>query len=418
MPDRAAPRSLADWLDFIDSVHPRQVEMGLERVGEVARRLGVSKPAPRSIIVAGTNGKGSTCVATEQLLCAQGLHVGTTLSPHVQRFNERVRLNGGEVDDARLCAALAAVDAARQGVSLTYFEYAALAALYVFREAEVEVAILEVGLGGRLDAFNLVDADLAVVTSIGLDHQDYLGSDVESIGREKAGVFRRGQRVVLGRVSDSVHEAAAALGCPTLSLGTEVIIRERTTSWDYVCDPLALRYRGLPRGPLAPSNCALGMTAAAWLTGAKALAVTALSGATLPGRMERHALAGREVILDVAHNPAGAEFLAEQLEHRFPGRRYVAVLGMLADKDSAGVARAMAPLIRHWVVVPTWGARGQSAESLAAKLDRPAEAAAGMADGLARALSLTASGDGILAFGSFSAVEQARALFNEPPRHD
>ncbi|MGE0622510.1 MAG: folylpolyglutamate synthase/dihydrofolate synthase family protein [Pseudomonadales bacterium] len=414
MAELAVQRTLDDWLAHIDGIHPRQMDMGLERVSAVAARLGVRRPAPRSVIVAGTNGKGSTSVALECLLIAQGLTVGTTLSPHVSRFNERIRVNGREAEDACLCEAFAAVEAARGDTSLTYFEYAALAALHVFLRAGVDVAILEVGLGGRLDAFNLVDADLAVVTSIGLDHQDYLGTDLESIGREKAGVFRAGQKVVLGRVSRSVHDAAAGLGCPTLVLDRDIRIAEHLNTWDYRCEAVALECDAIPRGALAPSNCALAMTAAAWLTGVSDLDARPLATATIPGRMEHHRLGGRDVILDVAHNPAGVAFLAEQLNLRFPGRRYVAVLGMLADKDAAGVGEAMAGLVREWVAVATPGVRGQSAQSLADRLGRPARTAADMADGLNLAVSLTEAGDGILAFGSFSAVEQASALFTRP----
>ncbi len=415
MAEPALPQTLDDWLVHIDAVHPRQVELGLDRVTEVAARLGVQQPAPTSVIVAGTNGKGSTCVALERLLADRGMRVGTTLSPHVERFNERVRLCGREADDLDICEALAAVDSARAGVSLTYFEYSALAALYLFRRAEVEVAILEVGLGGRLDAFNLVDADLAIVTSIGLDHQEYLGTDIESIGREKAGVFRPGRPVVLGQVSRSVHDAAAALSCPTLTLDQDVHVSERAASWEYRCEALGLSLEGLGRGALAPSNCALALTAAAWLTGTSDLDATALADITLPGRMESYRCKGRELLLDVAHNPAGAEFLATQLICRYPERRYVAVLAMLGDKDAAGVAGAMASLVREWVVVATPGQRGQSAASLAGRLGRPARVANSMAEGLALAVSLTAAGDGILAFGSFSAVEQARAVVAGPP---
>lgn len=418
MPEQAVQRSLDDWLGYIDGVHPRQVEMGLERVSGVAARLGIARPAPLSVIVAGTNGKGSTTVALEQLLLGLGLKVGSTLSPHVERFNERIRLQGLEADDAAICEAFAAVEAARAGTSLTYFEYAALAALYLFRQHEVDVAVLEVGLGGRLDAFNLVDADLAIVTSIGLDHQDYLGTDLDSIGREKAGVFRPGQRVVLGRVSRSVHEAASALACATLTLDAEVQVAEHADRWDYRCEPLGLSREGLVRGALAPSNCALAITAAAWLTGRTDLDARPLAEAMLPGRMEHFRLDGRLLILDVAHNPAGAAFLAEQLGQRYPGRRYVAVLGMLADKDAAGVGEAIAAIVREWVVVGTPGPRGQSAASLAERLGRPARTAIDMADGLSHAVSLTKAGDGILAFGSFSAVEQARALVVEPLRRE
>jgi dihydrofolate synthase/folylpolyglutamate synthase len=382
----------------------------------------VLEPAATSVIIAGTNGKGSTSVALERLLLDCGHSVGTTLSPHVERFNERVRIGGQEVEDAALCAAFEAVDDARGDVPLTYFEFSAMAALLLFRKADLDVAILEVGLGGRLDAFNAVDADLAVVTSIGLDHQDYLGSDLEGIGREKAGVFRPGRPVVLGRVTDSVHAVAAALGCPTLVLDRDFQVTETATAWAYDCQALGMHCPGLPRGALAPDNCALALTAAAWLgqDGRPAVAVGCPNAADLavvglPGRMERHGHCGVDVILDVAHNPAAAGFLADQVALRYPGRRFVAILGTLGDKDAAGIVAALVGVVHSWVAVPTPGPRGQSATDLAARLDRPVTTASGMAEALALAVSFTASGDGILALGSFSAVEQARALLIDPP---
>ncbi|MCZ6619033.1 MAG: Mur ligase family protein, partial [Gammaproteobacteria bacterium] len=188
---------LNEWLDFIETVHPRDVELGLERVRAVAHAMGLIPPVSRTVIVAGTNGKGSTAVFTESLLRLGGLKVGTTLSPHVHVFNERVRLDGEPCSDEMLCESFARVEEARGGVPLTYFEFASLVALDTFHTSAVDVAILEVGLGGRLDAFNVVDADVAAITSIGLDHQDYLGDELETIGSEKAGVLRREQHVVL-----------------------------------------------------------------------------------------------------------------------------------------------------------------------------------------------------------------------------
>lgn len=403
-------RTLDDWLEHIGSVHPRSIEMGLDRVAEVARRLGVVQPAPKVAIVAGTNGKGSTCVALEALLLGAGHRVGTTLSPHVSRFNERVRIDGVELSDTRLCELFQAVDAARGEVLLTYFEYSALVALLAFRRAGVDVAVLEVGLGGRLDAFNLVDADLAVVTSIGLDHEDYLGADLQGIGREKAGVFRAGRPVVLGAVTDSVLREADRLGCPAWRLGQEFEVAQTADCWHYSSPPLGLEQRNLPRGVLAPSNCALALTAAALLDAGGVHDARRLAEVTLPGRMECLEFSGVPVLVDVAHNPAGAAFLAGELEERFPGRRFAAVLGMLEDKDAAGVAAALDGQVSQWLTVATLGVRAQSAVALAAKIGRP-EAARNDLDGaLAEALSAREPGGGILVFGSFSVVEQARAL--------
>lgn len=414
-------RSLDDWLSYAESVHSVGIDMGLERIASVAGRLGFQAPAhrcaPRSVIVAGTNGKGSTCIALEALLRGSGLRVGTTLSPHVHRFNERVRIDGAEADDSLLCRAFSAVEAVRGDVPLTYFEYSALVALWTFREAAVDVAVLEIGLGGRLDAFNLVAADVAVITSIGLDHQAYLGDDLEGIGREKAGVLRPGQRVVLGSdVTASVVVAAAGLDCRVTRLGEDFHVVARRHDWDFVG---AHRHAGIPRSGLAPDNCALALEAAAHFAEPGPAAIAALGGLALPGRLERWQVAGAAgptpLVLDVAHNPAGARFLGRQLADRDPERRFVAVVGMLQDKDAAGVAAALAPRVRYWVCVPTFGPRGLSGTALAGRLGvgSAAVAVADPAEGMRRALSLAESGDGILAFGSFSLVERFREALHD-----
>jgi dihydrofolate synthase/folylpolyglutamate synthase len=419
-----APTGLGQWLQYIDAVHPTEIEMGLGRTRRVAARLDALHPGATNVIIAGTNGKGSTTVALEQLLLAAGLQVGATLSPHIDRYNERFRLNGRELSDGRICELLQRVDAARGELSLTYFEYSALAALLAFKEAQVDVAILEIGLGGRLDAFNVVDAELAVVTSIGRDHESYLGTDLEQIGREKAGVFRPGQKVILGAVTQSVKDAARESGCQVLLAGHDFQTGESSASWSYRSDSLGLSFPELKRGPLAPTNCALAITAAASLAEIAELQPECLAAACLPGRGEVFALGESaqgadwrtpvDVIVDVAHNPAGAVFLAEQLALRYPGRRYVAILGSLADKDTSGVKRVLDPLVKSWLTLSTDGARGQSGRELAESLGLSAQVAQQSSQqALDTALSLTEPGDGILIVGSFSAVQQARTLLIE-----
>lgn len=403
--------TLDDWLDHIGAVHPRDIDMGLNRVAAVAARLDVVRPAPVTVIVAGTNGKGSTCVALEQLLIAAGHSVGTTLSPHVDRFNERIRLNGEEIGDAEICAHFEAVEQARGDLPLTYFEFSALAALLAFKSAGVEVAILEVGLGGRLDAFNLVDADLAIVTSIGLDHEDYLGDDIETIGLEKAGVFRRGQTVVLGRVTDSVRHAAAELSCRVHALGEDLIVAEQRGTWSCECRDPEFAEHDIPRGVIAPVNAALALTAAACLFPGTDWPIEVLPSARIPGRMEDHSIGGVSVLLDVAHNPAAAEFLADQLCRRFGDCRFVGIIATLAGKDTAGVAQALEGTVTRWLAVSSSGWRAQSARAVAGGLPAAdTEIMESMDAALDRAASLTSAGDGILVLGSFSAVEQARTL--------
>ncbi len=409
------PQTLDAWLTFAEGQHSREIAMGLERTRAVAERLEVRDvPGRFDYIIAGTNGKGSTTVALEALLLAQGATVGATLSPHVHVFNERVRLNGENASDECLCAAFRRVNEARGEIPLTYFEFAALVALEVFRQEAVEVAVLEVGLGGRLDAFNVVDADVAVVTSIGLDHQAFLGDDVEQIGREKAGVFRPGKPVVLGAVTESVRAQARELDCRVVELGAQVEVELRAGDWDYAGPAVA--FDGLPAGALAPSNWALALSAAALrATPTRAQVEEAIARAWLPGRLERHVVAGRELLLDVAHNGAGAEFLATELERRYPGKRFLAVLGMLEDKDSAAVVRMLEAKVARWLTVPTEGARALSAAALEARLREAGQpssgalgAAASFEEGLSGAVSSGADVDGILVLGSFSVVEQAR----------
>ncbi len=410
-------KTLAEWLNFIEAVHPRDVELGLERVRVVAATLGLIPPAARTVIVAGTNGKGSTAIFTESLLRAQGLTVGTTLSPHVHVFNERIRLDGELCTDEKLCVSFARVEDARDGVPLTYFEFASLVALDIFRDSAVEVAILEVGLGGRLDAFNIVDADVAAITSIGLDHQDYLGDELETIGSEKAGVLRRGQRVVLGdTVTTSVVKRAQVLECATTQLGVELELEMTAVDWSLVT-PWG-EFPALPWGNLAPHNCALAIEIAHHFVKVTTQTVhSALAHATLPGRFEAIHSKQRHWLIDVAHNPAGAAFLGELVKIRYPGRRLVAILGMFRDKDHLGVVEALAPLVSHWICMTTPGPRGLSASDLRAKI--PADNASTTVDGTDSACrlasSLTTEEDVILCFGSFAVASAVRELLRDHP---
>ncbi|MYF48706.1 MAG: bifunctional folylpolyglutamate synthase/dihydrofolate synthase [Gammaproteobacteria bacterium] len=414
-------RSLTWWLGHMEALNPASIDLGLARVREVGERMAVLAPAPVSVIVAGTNGKGSTCVCLEQILLASGRRTGCTLSPHLQSFRERVRINGIEADQATLCTAFEAVEAARGDLALTYFEYSCLATLFCFKAAAVDVAILEVGLGGRLDAFNIVDADVAVVTSIGLDHMAYLGDSCEAIGAEKAGVFRAGQRIALGAgMPDSVLAAAARATRSPMRWGEDVRLlaennRTGVPTWHVEMD--GRRFSGLPFGVLPAENCALATAAAC--------AVDAVMGedrvdepcvhrgwseAWLPGRLEAFNAGGRQWLVDVAHNPLGAAFLNVEIPRRFPARRVVAVFGNLHDKDSGAVCQALDGLVRHWVLVDTTGPRGLTAEELSNRCGGVECSVAGDLDaGLALARSLTEPSDVILAFGSFAVAQAARS---------
>ena len=414
-------RTLDEWLVHAEAVHPRSIVMGLERVRLVGQALALLPWPVPSIIVAGTNGKGSVTVGCEQILLAHGRRVGSGYSPHLQTFNERIRINGQPVDNTLVCAGFARVDAARGDVLLTYFEYAMLVSLWCWRELQVDCTVLEVGLGGRLDAFNAVDAQVAVVTSIGLDHQEYLGSTRELIGREKAGVFRRGQAVVLGRdMPDSVWTTARELACRVAASGVQFKVAEAADwlqvepaggPWDerlaaVAGQPIATR--------LAPQNLALSVMAASVLEPLRTEATRAAVGrAALPGRMERIVHQDRTFVLDIAHNPAGSRFLADRLQ-QLGWSPALAILGTLADKDPEGIAIALTERIPAWIAVSTPGPRGQDAALTASGIRAAGggriDLAGSMAAAIQQAVNRVSPDGVILIFGSFAVVAQARDI--------
>lgn len=418
-PGPDSPLSL--WLDYIDQVHPSTIAMGLERLQVVAARMPALPARWHVITVAGTNGKGSTVTALESLLLAAGYRVGATLSPHIEDFEERIRVGGRSLSAAAISRSFAAVEAHRQDVPLTYFEYAALAALTCFAAAELDVVLLEIGLGGRLDAFNLIDADTAVITSIGLDHQSYLGDTRSAIGREKAGILRSGQRVCLGReMPQSVLEAAAALGLTPLGVDRELRLEEGAGSWRVRCEPEGWDTQALPDGPFVSNNGALAL-AAAWplLQAERAQPVDLVAWAralAMPGRREIAQAWNRRWLLDVGHNPLAALSLAQWLPTQLRGQRCIAVFGSLADKDAPAIAAALQALVLHWVLVPTGaaGARGLTAAQLAERLAGADLAtlrlsqAANLDQGLRVAAALSEPEVPVLVFGAFAVVGAAR----------
>ncbi len=421
-------RTLAEWLELQDSVHPRSIDLSLERVAEVARRLALAAPAFRVVTVGGTNGKGSVAAHAEALLMAAGVPVGLFTSPHLARYNERIRVAGAEAGDAELIEAFERIEAARGGTTLTFFEYNTLAALLVFTARAVEVAVLEVGLGGRLDATNLVGADVAVIASVGLDHREWLGESLEAIGAEKAGILRAGRPAVLGTADmpASVFERSAVLGAPTQVAGRDFtweVAGDR--SWSYRGPNVALSDLAPSRlaGSLQYRNAATAITAVAALAAERPLGRpierrtvnAALGGVHLAGRFE--IVAGEvEWILDIAHNEPAAEVLAAHLgERALPGGagrgRTLAVAGVLADKDAAGIAAALAPRVDHWILCALAGPRGGSAAALAARMQLPqarVTLADSVTDGCARARALARPGDRVVVFGSFHTVGPAR----------
>jgi len=409
-----AGKDLAAWLAWQERLHPTEIEFGLERVRTVIAAMGLGRPPFRIITVGGTNGKGS-CVATlEALGLAAGLVTGAYTSPHLRRYNERVRVGGTEAGDAELVAAFAAIDAARAGTSLTYFEFGTIAALEIFRRRGVQLAALEVGLGGRLDAVNAVDPEVAVVTSVGIDHVEWLGPDRESIGREKGGIFRPGRPAVIGDREPPASLLQAA-GAGALRLGRDFDWRADGAGWCW--RSAALQFPGLPRGPLsAPAlldnaACAVAAFDALEPLAAKpGLAARAMQRIELAGRLQR--VAGDvEWWLDVAHNPGGAAVLAGALAAAPASGRTLAVIGMLADKDAPAVGAALDPRVDAWFAASLPPPRGLDAAMLAARLAAhvrgPVYTAPSVVAACESARAAARPGDRIVVCGSFHTVGPA-----------
>jgi dihydrofolate synthase/folylpolyglutamate synthase len=410
---------LAQWLAWQEGSHPQAIDLGLERIRLVLKRLELEAPPYTIITVGGTNGKGSTVAFLEAILNAMGYRVGAYTSPHLLHYKERIRINGKEVDNPTICRAFACIDAARERVSLSYFEFSTLAALHIFREAAIQVAILEIGLGGRLDAVNGVDADVAIVTSIAIDHVEWLGSDRESIGREKAGIYRSGRPAVCAdpEPPDSLLEYAGAIGASLYQVGKDYGFQHRAQDWSWRCERLHWQSLPLPSlmGEHQLSNAAAALMALTAL--AERLPVhpeairTGLIRAYVPARFQ--IIPGPvEWILDVAHNPHGATALAQCLRSRSCQGRTWAVLGMLIDKDAAGVAQVLENVIDIWYTATLQGARGRSGKQLADTLRAAVRNPdifyfASVQEACRVAKERATKGDRIVVFGSFYTVAQA-----------
>jgi dihydrofolate synthase / folylpolyglutamate synthase len=432
------PKTLAAWLAYLETLHPKSIALGLDRIRAVASRLPMVPRCP-VVTVAGTNGKGSTCAMLEAILRASGYRVGLYTSPHLQRYNERVRVAGALESDEALVTAFGAVEDARvegadrAAIPLTYFEFGTLAALWLFARAKLDAVVLEVGLGGRLDAVNLVDADVAVVTSIDLDHVDYLGATREEIGREKAGIFRAGRPAVCGERDPpaSLVDTARTTGATLLRVGREFDFAVEGRQWRYR-GPGGDRY-GLPvpalRGDHQFGNAAVALTALDLLRDRLAVPTGAirdgLVSVELAGRFQ--VLPGRPtIVLDVAHNPQAARALSTSLGAMGFHRETYAVFGMYADKDIRAVVDAMKSRIDRWYVAGLPGARGAPALSIVEKLRSagvPQDAIHAF-DAIAAAYraACDAAGDTdrIVVFGSFltvaAALDAGRPIASNPSR--
>ncbi|MGQ0653846.1 MAG: bifunctional tetrahydrofolate synthase/dihydrofolate synthase [Betaproteobacteria bacterium] len=408
-------KTLAQWLAYVERQHPSPIALGLDRVSRVYEQLGVELRCP-VITVGGTNGKGSTCALLESILRCAGYRTALYTSPHLVRYNERVRIYGEEADDDTLVGGFEAVESARGGTPLTYFEYGTLAALWLFARANVEAAVLEVGLGGRLDAVNIVDPDCAVLTSVGIDHVDFLGPDRGSIGREKAGIFRAGRPAVVAE-PDPPESIKSAVG-EKLFLGKDFGYTVAQGQWSY-WGPGG-RKPGLAhpalRGANQLRNASAALCALDCLRDRLPLAMQeirrGLAEVELPARFQT--LPGRpQIILDVAHNVQAARVLADNLASSGFAPQTLAVCGMLRDKDVAGVLREMAPRVTQWHLATLSGPRGATANELESFLtNQKATQHASPAAAMESALRQAGENDKIVVFGSFLTVGEVIEWLN------
>ncbi|MFM4704257.1 bifunctional tetrahydrofolate synthase/dihydrofolate synthase [Aeromonas bivalvium] len=404
-------RSLVDWLSYLEQIHPVNIDMGLTRVGEVARRMGLTRLPGKVLTVAGTNGKGSSCAMAASILMAAGYRVGVYSSPHLLRFTERVRVNGQELADSEHCAAFAEVEAARGEIALTFFEFATLAALWLFRRHAPDVVLLEVGLGGRLDATNVVESDVAMITSIALDHCDWLGDTREAVAVEKAGVYRAGKPAISGEPHPpaTIASEAARIKACLRQVGRDFHGDEHQGDWDYHGQH---HWPGLPK-PALPLMNAVTVLAALESLGLplpEPAIREGLANARLAGRMQRLQHEPL-VIVDVAHNPHSAAYLASQLRQIPCQGRRLAVVGMLKDKDMAGSLAELDGLIDHWYLASLTGPRGATAALLADALGQDGAAQYdAVSEAYRQALADASPSDMVIVFGSFYTVADILAI--------
>ncbi len=411
-------QTLTDWLCYIEQKHPQhQIELGLARVQKIAQRADLHLLPGKKILIAGTNGKGTTARTLEQLCRVQGLSVGVYSSPHLLQFNERLRINGVDVSDSLWCEAFSFIEQLRGDIELTYFEFTTLASFYLLKQQQPDICLIEVGLGGRLDATNIIEPDLSILTTVDLDHQDYLGPDRESIGREKAGVFRTGKPAVIGEtdIPQSVLKYSQDIAAKPLCINKDYqySVTQTSFSWRGVQN----RFDALPLTSVPLQNIATALTAleALAVLPSQQQAAKVLAELSLPGRMQWLSKTPG-ILLDVAHNPQSAGYLAAQLQ--FIKERYDRVhllVGMLKDKD---IQQSLAPfhqLADQWHLVDLPGARGAQASMLVAQL--PAQSSsccyADLESGYQKALSSMQPNDLLVIFGSFVTVSSVLALQKE-----
>lgn len=417
VPKATSPLSM--WLHYLENIHTSAIDLGLERVQAVAEKAQLIKPAPKVITVAGTNGKGSTCALMEAILLDAGYSVGVYSSPHLIRYTERVRINGSELEEAKHAQAFDFIEEKRGDISLSFFEYGTLAALRLFQTESVDVVLLEVGLGGRLDATNVVDHDVSVITSLAVDHVDWLGDDINVIGYEKAGIFRSNRPAVCGQPKAPATVAAHAddIGAKLHQVGIQFSYSTEGDKWKWRSGQFALDDLPLPDLPLPNAATSLMALGCAELDISDVNIVKGLKSAKLAGRMQKLSQSPM-ILLDVAHNPHSAEYLVEQLNKHYPDTPIHMVVAMLHDKDIAETLKVLAPVATKWYPASLEGERAAKAEELithlpsnTGKFDTPTEA-------FDAARTQAESNELIVVVGSFHTVGAVLEHWESERSHD
>lgn len=411
--------NLSAWLQYLEQLHPVSIELGLDRIRKVAERLQLNLESSRIITIAGTNGKGSTAALLEALLIKADHSVGLYRSPHLQHYNERLQINGRMASDESLCIAFEKIEVARAEISLSYFEFGTLAAFLLFAEQDLEYLLLEVGLGGRLDAVNLLDADLAIITNIALDHTDWLGDTRELIGQEKAGIMRLGRPVLFGDrdMPESVRQHAESLNAPLYQFGQDYVAQLQAGNWHWQGQDRAGQALACTLVPgdcalleLFPANAATALQAFFLLD--LSLAENEIASAWqelhMPGRFQRMDRGRYTLVLDVAHNPHAMQLTASLLQAHFTGRKVRVLLGMLNDKDHRQVIEILAPHIEEWYVCSLSNSRGTPAKILYNALQASGPKTSAAYDSVREAFTAAEEslepGDVLLVTGSFYTV--------------
>ncbi|WP_299693964.1 bifunctional tetrahydrofolate synthase/dihydrofolate synthase [uncultured Vibrio sp.] len=400
-----ATSSLEMWLDYLSNIHTSAIDLGLDRVQAVASKANLTKPAQHVITVAGTNGKGSTCALMEAILLDAGYSVGVYSSPHLIRYNERVRINGQDLPDEKMVQSFDFIERQRGEISLSFFEYGTLAALRAFQTEAVDVVLLEVGLGGRLDATNIVEHDVSVITSLAVDHVDWLGDDINVIGFEKAGIYRSGKPAICGQPKPPATVAAHAddIKAEFYQVGIQYTYDVDGDTWNWRSGAFQLESLPIPSLPLPNAATALMALGTSELSISDVNVVNGMKNAQLPGRMQQ--ISDQPVIvLDVAHNPHSAEYFAQQVTKQYAGKNLHVVVAMLHDKDIPTTLAVLAPIATQWYPASLQGPRAATSAELCQSLPQGVEQYSNPVAAFEAALTAVKGDDVVLVVGSFHTV--------------